>query len=113
MQAVLDWIPREQGGRREPPSGLGPQPYSTVMRFTDEPWPAPLAWSMVVKMVKAIDGGNRWLADVNFLFDEAPRESLHAGRKFELYEGKQCVARGRILDDPLAMMNQEQGASLA
>ena len=99
MQAVVDWIPLEQGGRRGPPSGLGPQPYSTVMRFLDEPWPAPVAWSLVVKMVEARDGDDRWLADVRFLFDEAPRDSLREGREFELYEGLKCVARGRLIAD--------------
>jgi hypothetical protein len=97
MRAVIDWIPREQGGRREPPSGFGARSYSTVVRFTDEPWPAPLAWSMVVKMLESIDEGYRWLADVDFLVDAAPHDSLHEGREFELYEGKKCVARGKLV----------------
>jgi len=99
VRAVVEWIPKEQGGRSEPPAGVGSPPYATVVRFTDadEPWPPPVAWSLVVEKDEETSGRYRWFADVHFLMNDAPHDSLRHGRTFELYEGKKLVARGRIL----------------
>ncbi len=98
-RAVVDWIPKEQGGRRQPPAGVGSPPYATVVRFVDttEPWPPPVAWSLVVEKDESLSEEYRWFADVHFLMDGAPHEALIPGRAFELYEGNKLVARGRIL----------------
>lgn len=103
IRAVVDWIPQDQGGRRQPPAGVGTPPYVSVVRFSDakEPWPPAMAWSLVVEKDKSSSEPRRWVADVHFLVDEAPHESLRPGREFELYEGSKCVAHGRILGDPI------------
>jgi hypothetical protein len=102
-RAVVEWIPKEQGGRSQPPTGVGLPPYSTVVRFVDaeEPWPPPVAWSLVIEKDETSSEPYRWIADVHFLADEAPHGSLRQGREFELYEGNKRVARGRILGDTI------------
>ena len=98
-KALIEWIPRGQGGRSKPPPGIGTPPYSTVIRFVDEPWPCPAgSWSLVVVKDASRSTEYKWMADVHFLVEEAPHESLLEGRAFELYEGSRCVARGTVLD---------------
>jgi hypothetical protein len=99
MRAIVEWMPKEQGGRNEPPAGAGSPPYATVVRFvdTEQPWPPPIAWSLVVEKDEALSERYRWVADVHFLMNDAPHDSLRPGRAFELYEGKKLVTRGRIL----------------
>ena len=99
-KAIVEWKTKDQGGREEPPLGVGVPFYATVMRFTDEPWP-PVngAWSMVVIKDEQASTDSLWTANVHFLVDEAPHDSLRNGRAFELYEGNKCVARGTIMED--------------
>jgi hypothetical protein len=113
MRAVIEWIAKEEGGRREPPSGDAPTPYTSVVRFTDEPWPAHDAWSLIVKKVRDWSPPIRWLAEVSFLVEEAPVDSLREGREFELYEGKKCVARGKLVGDHPAWADSSLDALLA
>ena len=98
-KALIEWIPRGQGGRSKPPTGVGTPPYSTVIRFVDEPWPHPTGWSLVVAKDASRSTDDKWMADVHFLVEEAPHESLLEGRAFELYEGSRCVARGTVLGE--------------
>ena len=96
-KALIEWIPKEEGGRSKPPLGVGYPSYSTVVHFIDEPWPhATGSWSLVVVKNEPLSTEFRWIADVHFLVEDAPHDSLRDGREFELYEGKKCVARGRI-----------------
>jgi hypothetical protein len=97
-RALIDWIPKEDGGRTKPPSGVGPHPYSTVVRIGEEEWPSAESWSLVVRKQEAESSEYRWIADVHFLFEEAPQDSLRPGQTFELYEGAKCVARGQITE---------------
>jgi hypothetical protein len=71
------------------------------VRFVDDPWPSPVAWSLVVSKDETQSGPAQWLADVHFLANEAPHDALQEGKEFELYEGNKCVARGRILGDSI------------
>ena len=98
-RAVVDWLPKEQGGRSEPPSGHGPRPYAAVVQFSDDPWPDSDTWSLVVEMDPALSDRDRWFASVHFLAEDAPHDSLQRGRSFTLYEGRRCVAQGTILGD--------------
>ena len=98
-RALIDWIPKESGGRTKPPSGLGPHPYATEVRIVDEEWPSTAeAWSLVVRKLQAGSTEHRWNAEVSFLVEAAPQDSLRPGRTFELYEGAKCVARGQITE---------------
>lgn len=97
-QALIEWLPKEDGGRSKPPPGVASPAYSTEVRFIGGPgWPAGEAWSLVVTKRQELGSESRWLADVHFLVQDAPQEYLEEGRRFELLEGSKCVARGRIL----------------
>ena len=97
-KALVEWIPKDQGGRTKPPLGVGVPPYTTEVRFVDDPWPpVDASWSLVVVKYEPLSTEFKWTADVHFLVEEAPHESLREGRDFELYEGSKCVARGRII----------------
>jgi hypothetical protein len=101
MRALVEWIPKEQGGRSLLPAGVGSPPYATVVRFVDdrEPWPPPVAWSLVVEKDEMLSEPYRWIANVHFSMNDAPHDSLRHGRAFELYEGNKLVARGTILTE--------------
>ncbi|MHB1422454.1 MAG: hypothetical protein ACYC3I_04495 [Gemmataceae bacterium] len=93
--ARITWLTPEEGGRRTPPSG--PR-YSTPARFEGQaPGPEGANWSLVVDRMSQPLGSADWIAEVRFLVDEAPHELLLLGARFELYEGKKCVARGVII----------------
>jgi len=93
MRAMIHWLTKEEGGRSMPPAGVGNPPYSTVVEFPDVDVGS---WSLVVEKIEALSNEYDWTADVHYLFPDAPHELLQAGREFELYEGKKCVARGQI-----------------
>ncbi len=113
MRAIIEWVSKEQGGRSQPPAGVGSPPYATVVRFVDtkEPWPPPVAWSLAVEKDEAASDQYRWIADVYFLMNDAPHDSLRSGRVFELYEGNKLVARGRILEPGATGDKQEEKVS--
>jgi hypothetical protein len=99
-KAILDWIPKDLGGRSKPPEGTGEPPYATVVHFpaTGQPVPPVNGWTLVVRKVEVLESPFKWLVEVNYLFDDAPHHLLWENKEFELYEGKKCVARGRITD---------------
>lgn len=98
QRAVLDWIHNDQGGRTKPPLGVAVPSYAAVVRFDDEPWP-PVngAWSLIVIKDPDLSTEFRWVAEVHYVSEKAPHDSLKCGRAFELYEGSKCVARGKIV----------------
>jgi hypothetical protein len=97
-QALIEWVPKELGGRTRPPLGFSVPPYATEVRFIDgDRWPISEAWSLVIVKNEPSSTEFRWIADVHFLVEEAPHGSLFNGREFELYEGNKLVARGRVL----------------
>ncbi|HZL35314.1 MAG TPA: hypothetical protein VFC78_08390 [Tepidisphaeraceae bacterium] len=92
--AMISWILLERGRRNQPPTG---PTYSTVARFEeDENWPDS-GWSLVVDFVRRFGDSRLTLADVRFLADGAPSHLIHDGSRFELFEGRQRVAKGIIL----------------
>lgn len=99
MRAEIQWITKEDGGRKNPPAGLGSPPYATVVRFTDtdEPWPPGIAWSLVIEKRESQSSEYHWIADVKYTIENAPHDSLRPGRPFELYEGNKCA--GTIMGD--------------
>jgi len=101
VQARIHWKTWEEGGRRHPPAGIGQPSYATIVRFKDaaEPWPPPVAWSLVVEKIEATSHPYDWVANVHFLMDEAPVSELRLHREFELYEGSRCVATGVLVEE--------------
>jgi hypothetical protein len=105
VNAMIRWIPEDRGGRKAPPSG---PVYTTVVRFEDDRdrWPNE-AWSLAVELVRPYGrGADAVWARVRFVVDEAPRELLCTGARFELCEGRRVVAKGVVLP-PTAMPPQE------
>jgi hypothetical protein len=91
--ARVCWVPQEGG--REVASIA--RRYVTVARFDeDKTWPHE-AWSLVLDFVEAPIGSRCVTADVHFLVPEAPVHLLKNGSKFELLEGRTCVAKGEIV----------------
>jgi DNA-directed RNA polymerase subunit RPC12/RpoP len=95
LRAVLEWVPKESGGRRKLPPGA----YVTPVRLAGDPWPRSVGWSLVVRKIEVLEHPLKWLVDVHFLAQEAPHHLLQAGVEFELYEGKPTVAYGRIIGE--------------
>ena len=99
MRAKIHWKTKQEGGRYNPPTGMGQPPYATIVRFKDstESRPAPIEWSLVVEKVLDLSNEYDWVANVHFLVNEAPVEELRVGREFELFEGWKCVAVGVLI----------------
>ena len=100
--AEVRWILASEGGRENPPEGVGEPPYAPNVRLLDcdEQENDETAWSLVVRKLEAggdDDEETDWLAEVSFSADSAPHDALTTGRRFELYEGARCVAAGTIL----------------
>jgi hypothetical protein len=90
-RARINWLTPEQGGRAALPAD---QRYVTIAKFAEDgpSWPDG-AWSVVTEFdVEPIKQGNPSLGTVSFLMENAPRERLAAGTKFELHEGRKLVA---------------------
>lgn len=95
MKARVCWVAKEEGGRNSPPSG--PR-YITVARFEEDKESYPKeAWSLVLELSISPDSSLCVTAGVRFLVDDAPKHLLHPGSSFELYEGRQLVARGQVI----------------
>lgn len=95
-RAQVVWLTPEQGGRSSPPSG----PRFVVpcrVEGVHAPGAQGANWSLVLNLVSRPPGSADWIADVQFLVDQAPHELLGDGARFELYEGKKCIARGTVL----------------
>lgn len=93
--ARITWLKPEEGGRRLLPSG--PR-YSAPARFEGQAAGSEGAnWSLVVDLMSHPSGSTDWIAEVRYLADEAPHELLLLDARFELYEGKRCVAHGIII----------------
>jgi hypothetical protein len=95
MKAKICWVKKEAGGRETPPPG--PR-YSTVARFEEgkDKWTRE-AWSLVLEFHDPPDESLCMNADVTLLNPDGPRNLLHRGSVFELYEGRRVVARGEVL----------------
>lgn len=97
VKAKIHWLRPEEGGRDSPPAG---QEYSTAARFDalQERWPEE-AWSVVVKILGPAGEDGFMTVGIRMLAgDEAPQELLAPGSRFELFEGRKCVARGTVVD---------------
>jgi len=93
--ARIQWTPTDQGGRNKPP--VGPQ-YMAPAKFAAAAasWPQE-AWTLVADLMGGPDESGDWQAEVHFLMDNAPQHLIVDGAEFEFYEGRRCVARGRII----------------
>jgi hypothetical protein len=95
MKARVCWVNKEAGGRETLPPG--PR-YSTVARFAAEKgkWTRE-AFSLILEFHDPPDESLCMIVDVSLLNPDGPTGLLRPGRVFELYEGRQVVARGEVL----------------
>jgi hypothetical protein len=96
VTAIVQWLTPEEGGRKAPPLGSW---YASVAGFGGVPPDPAEAWSLVVEFESEPDTELKQRVCVRFLAPEAPHELLHAGSRFQLYEGQQLVARGEVVED--------------
>jgi hypothetical protein len=98
VNATLQWLKREDGGRVLPPTGPC---FLTVGRFPEyeslEKWERE-AWSLRIEFITQPDETLTHNVKVSYLMDEAP-DYLHPNSLFELYEGRKLVARGKVIDN--------------
>ena len=94
LPADIEWLSASEGGRQHPP--IGPS-YRAPVRFG--PWsgsqPEEATFTFIVELVDSSDAYH-WRANVTFEVAGAPEEVFVPGATFELYEGRRCVARGRV-----------------
>jgi hypothetical protein len=96
QKARVRWIKPEDGGRQSPPPG---PKYSTVARFEAlaDRWPRE-AWSVVLYIIAPADAEGIMLVEIEMLAgNDAPKELLSPGSRFELFEGRKRVATGEVL----------------
>lgn len=96
--ARIMWLTPEEGGRRVLPSGsryIAPARFEGQAAGTDGTDGAD--WSLAVDLLSHLPGSSDWIAEVRYVVEGAPHELLRLGARFELYEGKKCVARGVII----------------
>lgn len=94
--ARIKWLKPEEGGPQTPPPGPY---YSTVARFETlaHLWPRE-AWSIVLQIVEPADAEGLMVARIRMLAGEdAPKELLSPGNRFDLFEGEKHVASGEVL----------------
>ena len=89
MEAQVEWIPVEKGGRQNKlPDNTR---YCPIIIFpdskTDEAWSAEI-------LTNSINDDNEATISISFLVSDAPFSLLEPNARFELYEGKRCVATG-------------------
>ena len=95
VKVLLRWLSKKEGGKEVLPHGAQ---YSTVAKFKKikNKWPEE-AWSIVLKIDPSKYRGRKLRAEMQMLSKEAPQELLGNGEEFELYEGYNLVAHGKIL----------------
>ena len=91
----LRWLRPEEGGRQAPPPG---PTYTTVAKLEalEDRWPDE-AWSIVTEWDEPPDEDLRTRATMRFLVEGGPEHLLAPDSRFEIYEGRRLVARGRVL----------------
>ena len=92
VNAVLQWVKREDGGRSLTPTGPC---FFAVAWFPEYEKREEEAWSLRIEFMTPPDASLTQNVKVSFLFDEAP-DLLEQNCLFELYEGRKLVARGKV-----------------
>ena len=92
VKAEINWTPESEGGRKKV--------MPVDMRYCPVMVAKPLeitgsTWSVAI-INKSIDGLFS-TADLSFMSPDAPHETLTVGLEFDLYEGPNLVASGKII----------------
>jgi hypothetical protein len=92
VKAEINWTPESEGGRKKVmPVGMRycPVIVAKPLEITGSTW-------SVAIINKSIDGLFS-TADLSFMSPDAPHETLTVGLEFDLYEGQNLVASGKII----------------
>jgi len=95
MKARLIWVGKSKS---QQDAILRNGRYTTVARFGEEDegdW-LKEAWSLDLSEL-TIESDEAMIASVRFLSPDAPVDRLRPDMTFELYEGRKCTARGKII----------------
>ena len=98
VNAVLQWVKKEDGGRELPPTGpcffiVGRVPeYESFEKWKKE------AWTFKIEFITQPDETLTHNVKISYLMDEAPCY-LHLNCLFELYEGYKLVAKGKVIGE--------------
>lgn len=94
--ATIDWLGAEEGGREELPTAAT---HTTVAKFEKlaDRWPRE-AWSVVLTFHVPPNARRGATVSIRMLVEDAPKELLEVGSRFELYEGRRIVARGVVVE---------------
>lgn len=98
VKTKIRWLTKEEGGRRNIiPIGIQ---YCPIIIFEDLEPPInadgrEVLWSAEIYNIE-INEKNESYANLSYLFDNAPKQFLQIGNRFNLYEGLRLVAKGVI-----------------
>lgn len=93
MIAELNWLDRK---RFIPDIGVK---YCPIIKFSYE---EACLWSAEIYIIKNDLVKRNSIAEVNYLFPNAPTNNICEGNRFELLEGNRKVANGIFIDDKSA-----------
>jgi hypothetical protein len=97
VKVRIKWLKKS---KKQINSLMSSDKYSTVIKFENEQenWVKD-AWSIVLNNLKINDSSDEMMGQMRFLSPNAPEDRLYKNNKFELYEGRSCVAKGVVIDD--------------
>lgn len=72
--------------------------YCPIIMFSHE---LTYSWSAEVIIIKNDTDNRKSIADITYLFSNAPQNNICKGKKFILLEGNREVAYGKFIDDNL------------
>ncbi len=73
--------------------------YCPIIKFTNE---ETCSWSAEIHIIKNDLANRKSIAEVHYLFSNAPTSNICEGNQFELFEGNRKVADGIFIDDKSA-----------
>ena len=94
FEAIIYWIPKTKGGRKNIPSG---DKYAPIIKVTNSSVESDDCWSAFITNKKMISQ-NKTLSDIEYLSNMAPN-NLSSNVEFVLFEGRKLVAHGIVLQE--------------
>lgn len=70
--------------------------YCPIIKFTNE---ETCSWSAEIHIIKNDLANRKSIAEVKYLFSNAPTSNICEGKRFELLEGNRVVANGIFIKD--------------
>ena len=98
MNAKIQWLTEEEGGRRAPVPVVSNEKnnskYCPIIVFPNVIYKNE-SWSADINIRSQVDKYES-IAEISYLSEDAPFELLQEGANFELYEGNRLVATGTV-----------------